>query len=525
MSITCKSLDHIYGYNTPFEYYALKNVNLKIEKGSFTAIIGQTGSGKSTLIQHINALLLPTSGEIKIDDYIISQNNKPQNLKSLRKKSGLVFQFPEYQLFEETIERDIMFGPMNFGIDENRAKEIAKKSLEMVGLDQTYLEKSPFDLSGGQKRRVAIAGILAMDPDILVLDEPTAGLDPSGIKEMMDLFKKIHEMGKTVVLVTHDMNHVLEYCDNVVVMNDGQVEKAGKVKDIFLDSDYLLNLGFTTLVDNYTSQDGKTYTDISLPLALGGLTKGVTNLELTNGFATIANQGLYHPAFFYTKIVDHDGNVLLDNTTNTDTKQVMKESTAWLLTSAMEDVILKGTGSRLKFKKINMPQAGKTGTSTGNRDLWFVGYTPYLTAGIWGGYDSGQKQTSLTYQKDLWRDTMEKLNQNYTKVSFKKPDSITTAVICTKCGKLAINGICDKAVGGSCIKKEYFDKESVPKEKCDCHVRCKICKASGHLAGDGCPSSQIYTAVYLQKNESTRTADSSLSIPRYLVGSTCKIHN
>ena len=170
MSITCKSLDHIYGYNTPFEYYALKNVNLKIEKGSFTAIIGQTGSGKSTLIQHINALLLPTSGEIKIDDYIISQNNKPQNLKSLRKKSGLVFQFPEYQLFEETIERDIMFGPMNFGIDENSAKEIAKKSLEMVGLDETYLEKSPFDLSGGQKRRVAIAGILAMDPDILVLD-------------------------------------------------------------------------------------------------------------------------------------------------------------------------------------------------------------------------------------------------------------------------------------------------------------------------------------------------------------------
>ena len=243
MSITCKSLDHIYGYNTPFEYYALKHVNLKIEKGSFTAIIGQTGSGKSTLIQHINALLLPTSGEIKIDDYIISQNNKPQNLKNLRKKSGLVFQFPEYQLFEETIERDIMFGPMNFGIDENSAKEIAKKSLEMVGLDETYLEKSPFDLSGGQKRRVAIAGILAMDPDILVLDEPTAGLDPSGIKEMMNLFKKIHEMGKTVVLVTHDMNHVLEYCDNVVVMNDGQVEKAGKVKDIFLDSDYLLNLG------------------------------------------------------------------------------------------------------------------------------------------------------------------------------------------------------------------------------------------------------------------------------------------
>lgn len=289
--------------------------------------------------------------------------------------------------------------------------------------------------------------------------------------------------------------------------------------------DYLLNLGFTTLVDNYTSTEGKTYTDISLPLALGGLTKGVTNLELTTGFATVANQGLYHPASFYTKIVDHDGKVLLDNTTNANTKQVMKESTAWLLTSAMEDVIAKGTGSRLKFKKINMPQAGKTGTSTNNRDLWFVGYTPYLTAGIWGGYDSGESQKSLTYQKDLWRDIMEKLNQNYSKVSFKKPDSITTAVICTKCGKLAISGICENAVGGSCAKKEYFDKETVPTEKCDCHVRCKICKASGHLAGDGCPASQIYTTVYLQKNESTPTADSSLIIPRYLAGSTCKIHN
>ena len=242
MSITCKSLDHIYGYNTPFEYYALKNVNLKIEKGSFTAIIGQTGSGKSTLIQHINALLLPTSGEIKIDDYIISQNNKPQNLKSLRKKSGLVFQFPEYQLFEETIERDIMFGPMNFGIDENRAKEIAKKSLEMVGLDQTYLEKSPFDLSGGQKRRVAIAGILAMDPDILVLDEPTAGLDPQGAKEMLNLFQKINQQGKTVILVSHDMNQVLEYCDDVVVMNKGRVEKHVTVDELFRETEYLTSL-------------------------------------------------------------------------------------------------------------------------------------------------------------------------------------------------------------------------------------------------------------------------------------------
>lgn len=287
--------------------------------------------------------------------------------------------------------------------------------------------------------------------------------------------------------------------------------------------DYLLNLGFTTLVDNYTANDGKTYTDISLPLALGGLTRGVTNLELTTAFAAIANQGTYHPATFYTKIVDHDGNVLLDNTTDIESRQVMKDSTSWLLTSAMEDVIRTGTGGRLKFRQLSMAQAGKTGTSTGNRDLWFVGYTPYLTAGIWGGYDDNKKQRSITYHKDLWRDIMGKLNQEFTKSSFVKPDSITSAVICTKCGKLAIDGICNIAVGGSCAKKEYFSKDSLPTENCDCHVRCKICRASGHLASDRCPSSQVYTAVYLQKNESAVTADSSRIIPDYLA-STCQIH-
>ena len=245
MSITCKSLDHIYGYNTPFEYYALKNVNLKIEKGSFTAIIGQTGSGKSTLIQHINALLLPTSGEIKIDDYIISQNNKPQNLKSLRKKSGLVFQFPEYQLFEETIERDIMFGPMNFGIDENRAKEIAKKSLEMVGLDQTYLEKSPFDLSGGQKRRVAIAGVIAMNPEVLILDEPTAGLDPGGRDEIFNLIKKLHRDNNiTIILSSHSMDDMAKLAQTIIVMNHGKIEFMGTPREVFTShADKLREIG------------------------------------------------------------------------------------------------------------------------------------------------------------------------------------------------------------------------------------------------------------------------------------------
>lgn len=243
MSITFKEVEHIYSENTPFAYHALKGVNLKITDQSFTAIIGQTGSGKSTLIQHINALLLPTSGSINIDEYLITATDKPSKLKPLRKKAGLVFQFPEYQLFEETIEKDIIFGPMNFGVSDEEAKKIAHNVLKTVGLDESYLNKSPFDLSGGQKRRVAIAGILAMNPDILILDEPTAGLDPQGTNEMMSLFKRINESGKTIILVTHDMNHVLQYCDEVVVMNHGKVEKHDTVTNVFKDSEYLNSLG------------------------------------------------------------------------------------------------------------------------------------------------------------------------------------------------------------------------------------------------------------------------------------------
>lgn len=242
MSITFKKVEHIYNENTPFAFYALKGIDLDIKTGSMTALIGHTGSGKSTLIQHINALLLPTKGEVHIDDIIITATDKPQTLKPLRKKAGLVFQFPEYQLFEETILKDIIFGPKNFGVDEQEAVEIAKEKLELVGLDQSYLEKSPFDLSGGQKRRVAIAGILAMNPDILVLDEPTAGLDPQGAKEMLELFKKINQEGKTIIMVSHDMNQVLEYCDEAIVMNHGKVERHMKVSELFKETDYLSSL-------------------------------------------------------------------------------------------------------------------------------------------------------------------------------------------------------------------------------------------------------------------------------------------
>lgn len=260
MSITFKEVDHTYSENTPFAYHAIKGINLTIPQGSMCALIGHTGSGKSTLIQHINALLLPTQGEIHVEDVIITATDKPSTLKPLRKKAGLVFQFPEYQLFEETILKDIIFGPKNFGISEEETIEIAKKTLKLVGLDESYLEKSPFDLSGGQKRRVAIAGILAMNPDILILDEPTAGLDPQGAKEMLNLFKEINKQGKTVIIVSHDMNQVLEYCDDVIVMNRGQIERHVPVSELFKETDYLTSL----------SIDLPTITSFILELNKGG---------------------------------------------------------------------------------------------------------------------------------------------------------------------------------------------------------------------------------------------------------------
>ncbi|MFZ0446136.1 MAG: energy-coupling factor transporter ATPase [Bacillus sp. (in: firmicutes)] len=211
----------------------LHDVDVSIQSGSFTAIIGYTGAGKSSLLKAMNGLLLPTQGQIKIGTDIIKPGKNKEALKSIRKKVGMVFQFPESQLFAETVEKDICFGPLNFGVPLEEAKSRAKKVIEQVGLSQEILEKSPFSLSGGQKRRVAIAGILAMEPDILVLDEPGAGLDPSGKKEIMDLIASWHaERGMTTVLVTHDMDDVVHYADEVVVMENGTV--------VFHDSIHLL---------------------------------------------------------------------------------------------------------------------------------------------------------------------------------------------------------------------------------------------------------------------------------------------
>ena len=233
MSIKFQDVFYTYLPNTPYQFEALKGVNLEIKAGEFIAIIGPTGSGKSTLVQHINGLLAPMKGEVEINGFKIKSDTKTKNLKLLRKKAGLVFQFPEYQLFEESVYKDIAFGPKNFGESET---VISKRIDDIAGLlkiDKTLMSRSPFELSGGQKRRVAIAGILALDPEILILDEPTAGLDPRSAEETMALYENLNILGKTIILVTHDMDDVLKYCDRAAILNDGKVVAVDTPINIF----------------------------------------------------------------------------------------------------------------------------------------------------------------------------------------------------------------------------------------------------------------------------------------------------
>lgn len=243
MSIKIENLTHIYMPKSPFEKKALDNVNLVIEDGEFLALIGHTGSGKSTLIQHLNGLLEPSYGRILVDDVDIT--NKEVKLSDIRKKIGLVFQYPEYQLFEETIEKDIAFGPNNLGLSQEEVHNRVKKAMEMVGLEyDKYKDISPFDLSGGQKRRVAIAGVIAMEPKVLILDEPTAGLDPKGRDDILEQIKILHEKYKmTIVLVSHSMEDVGKLAERIVVMNKGKIELLGKPADIFKEVETLEQIG------------------------------------------------------------------------------------------------------------------------------------------------------------------------------------------------------------------------------------------------------------------------------------------
>ena len=232
MAIEIKNLNHIYGQDTIFQQYALKDVNLTIEDGEFIGLIGHTGSGKSTLTQHLNGLLKASSGDICYNGESIYKDG--YSMKTLRSKVGLVFQYPEHQLFEVDVLTDVCFGPKNQGLSKEEAEARAMKALRMVGLKEKHYKRSPFELSGGQKRRVAIAGVLAMEPDVLILDEPTAGLDPKGRDEILDQLKRIHEERHiTIILVSHSMEDVAKYVGRIIVMNQGEVMYDGTPKEVF----------------------------------------------------------------------------------------------------------------------------------------------------------------------------------------------------------------------------------------------------------------------------------------------------
>ena len=281
MDIKFEQVDFTYQPHSPFEQRVLFDINLEIPDNSYTAFVGHTGSGKSTLLQHLNALLKPTKGKVTIGDRVITPETDNKNLKPIRKKVGIVFQFPESQLFDETVGQDIAFGPRNFGVSEEDSLELAKEMLNLVGLDESYMEKSPFDLSGGQMRRVAIAGVLAMEPEVVILDEPTAGLDPRGRKDIMEMFYRLHkEKGTNIILVTHLMDDVAEYADFMVVLEKGKIQKSGQPRENFEDVKWLQekHLGVPTATEFAFELMEKGYEFSQLPLTADELAD-----ELTRG--------------------------------------------------------------------------------------------------------------------------------------------------------------------------------------------------------------------------------------------------
>ena len=279
---------------------------------------------------------------------------------------------------------------------------------------------------------------------------------------------------------------------------------------------YAEDFGFTTLDEN----------DKNLGISLGGLTKGVTNLELTSAYAAIANQGEYIAPSFYTQVLDHDGNVILDNTKTKEHHRVIKEETAWLLTDAMKDVMTAGTGTRAYFGN-GMAQAGKSGTTTSNRDALFAGYTPYYTCVVWGGYDDNSKQmggAGTSYPKNLWRSVMKRVHENLESKDFEKPKGITQATVCSKSGLLPKDGVCENDPRGSLKYTEYFASGTTPKEECDHHEAISICKVSGEIAGPYCPEEDVQTKVFIV-GAAQGSADYPYCASEAFMNKTCSVHD
>lgn len=311
------------------------------------------------------------------------------------------------------------------------------------------------------------------------------------------------------------------------ITNSMNVVSAKTIADVTPKTsfEYLMNLGFSTLVSNETTSNGNVYTDITQSLSLGGLTYGVTNMELTSAYASIANGGTYQKPVLYTKVVDHNGNILLSNTQKG--KRVMKESTAFLLTDAMKDVITKGTGKSAKLSS-SMAVAGKSGTTSNSYDYWFSGYTPYHTASVWMGYDKNRNFASDNTHKKIWAKVMNeiiKTKQEQT-TDFKKPADIVKAKVCKESGKLAIKGVCDHDPRGSRVITEYFEKGTVPTQTCDIHVAVEVCKTSDKLATKNCPANKKQRKIYIvrKKGSHGKTADTPYMLPKKYQSVFCKKH-
>ena len=275
MGITLQQVSYTYQANTPFEGRALFGVDLEIVEGSYTALIGHTGSGKSTILQLLNGLNVPTAGSVIIDEMVITPTSVNKDIKQVRKKVGLVFQFPESQVFDETVLKDVAFGPQNFGVSKEEAEATAREKLALVGIDEELFGRSPFELSGGQMRRVAIAGILAMEPNVLVLDEPTAGLDPAGRKELMAIFKELHQAGMTIVLVTHLMDDVANFADYVYVLEKGKVVRSGHPLAVFQEVDFMesIQLGVPKVTKFAANLERRGFVFEKLPIRIEELTE------------------------------------------------------------------------------------------------------------------------------------------------------------------------------------------------------------------------------------------------------------
>ncbi|MFD2640104.1 energy-coupling factor transporter ATPase [Piscibacillus salipiscarius] len=262
MNLDFKDVSYTYQPNTPLENRALEDINLSIRKGSFTCVAGRTGSGKSTMVQLINGLLRPTQGEIVAGDFSLTQG-KNKSIKELRKQVAMVFQYPEHQLFEETVKKELIFGPKNFGIKvtDSQIEQVVKA----VGLSSELLDRSPFELSGGQKRRVAIASALILDPSVLILDEPTAGLDPTGQRQLMDLFQILQSQGKTIIMITHHMEHVLRAADQLIIFDQGRIAVQGKPIEVFSDQEVLRKSGLQPPDEFLFLDELKKQFDIDIP--------------------------------------------------------------------------------------------------------------------------------------------------------------------------------------------------------------------------------------------------------------------